>query len=76
MLDNFALFSPNAVVWEVLSISDQETNAEYKTAVSLTSAEEISKKLSKLFGEEIAKVSEGKPWIADCRAHTCSLNEL
>ena len=57
-------------------MSDQETNAENKTAVSLTSAEEINKKLSQLLGEDIAKAFEGKPWIADCRARTRSLNEL
>lgn len=59
-------------------MSDQEANAENKTAVSLTSAEEINQKLSQLFGEEIAKAFEGKPWIAivDCRARTRSRNEL
>ena len=57
-------------------MSDQETNAENKTAVSLTSAEEMNQKLSQLFGEEITKAFEGKPWIGDCRARTRSLNEL
>lgn len=57
-------------------MSDQEINAENKTAVSLTSAEEINQKLSQLFGEEIAKAFEGKPWIVECRARTRNLNEL
>ena len=55
-------------------MSDQEANAENKTAVSLTSAEEINQKLSQLFGEEIAKEFEGKPWIADCRARVVGMN--
>lgn len=57
-------------------MSDQEINAENKTAVSLTSAEEINQKLSQLFGEEITKAFEGKPWIVECRARMHSLNEL
>jgi hypothetical protein len=57
-------------------MSDQEINAENKTAVSLTSAEEINQKLSQLFGEEIAKAFEGKPWIVECRARMRNLNEL
>ena len=57
-------------------MSDQEANAENKTAVSLTSAEEVNQKLSQLFGEEIAKGFEGKPWIADCRARTRGRNEF
>ena len=46
-------------------MSHQEINAENETAVSLTSAEEINQKLSQLFGEEIAKAFEGKPWIGN-----------
>lgn len=57
-------------------MSDQKINAENKTAVSLTSAEEINQKLSQLFGKEIAKAFEGKPWIVKCRARTRSVNEL
>ena len=54
----------------------QEINVENKTAGSLTSAEEINQKLSQLFGEEIAKAFEGKPWILECRARTRCLHEL
>ena len=56
-------------------MSDQEANAENKTAVSLTSAEEINQKLSQLFGEEIAKAFEGKPWIAHCRVQSYAWSE-
>ena len=56
-------------------MSDKETNADNKTAVSLTSAQEINKKLSQLFSEEIAKAFEGTLWITGCRARTHRLNE-